>query len=203
MKKYSNMQLRRFAPVVLLSALGHLTGCLFLGDPGHISADPDAAASMEGVRVELIRHSSGCDSAESKGLVVEVGPGLEFPADAVRALQPNCELAINPGVEVHIEDRAVILDFSSVAEHGHFPDNEFEGYILDIVRTADAPFMGIALLDSQATTLNVVQGDLSFDRDRVAINLAGRDFDSNSFLKINLFLIETSAGDDGGPSDER
>ena len=203
MKKYSNTKLRKFAPFVLLSAFGHLTGCLFLGDPGHVAADPDAAASMAGARIELIRHSSGCDSAESKGLIVEVGPGLEYSADAVRALEPNCNLAINPGIEVHIDDRAVILDFSNVEEHGHFPDNEFEGYVLDIVRTADAPFLGIALLDSQATTLDVVQGDLSFDRDRVAINLAGRDFDSNSFLKINLFLIETSAGDDGGPSDER
>lgn len=202
MKKNRHMKLRTFASLVLLSALGHLTGCLFLGDPGHVAADPDAAASMSGARVELIRHSSGCDSAESKGLIVEVGPGLEYSADVVRALQPSCDLAINPGVEVHVEDRAVILDFSNVAEHGHFPNNEFEGYILDIVRTADAPFLAVALLDSEATTLDAFQGDLSFDRDRVAINLANREFDSNSFLKVDLFLIETSAGDDGEPADE-
>lgn len=40
------------------------------------------------------------------------------------------------------------------------------------------------------------------DHDRVAINLADRDFASNSFLKINLFLAKTSTGDDGEPSGE-
>lgn len=200
MKKNRHLKLRTFTSLVLLSALGHLTGCLFHGDPGHIASDPDAAASMKGVQIELIRHSSSCDSAESQGLIAEVGPGLEYPAEAVRALKANCAAALAPGIEVHVEERAVVLDFSQVAEHGRFPDHEFEGYILDIVRTVDAPLLFAALLDSHASTLDVVQGDLSFDRDRVAINLADREFDSDGFIKIELFLVETSAADGGEPS---
>jgi hypothetical protein len=144
---------------------------------------------MEGVRVELIRHSTDCDSVESQGLIVEVGPGLEYSAEAVRALKANCSLAPNPGVEVHVEDNSVVFDFSNVAEPGRFLDGEFEGYILDIVRTPEAPLLIAALIDLQTSTLAAVQGDLSFDRDRLTVNLAGLAFDSTSFLRVDLYLL--------------
>jgi hypothetical protein len=169
--------------------LAPAAGCLYAGDPGHIEVDSTAAASMEGVRVELIRHSTGCDSIEAQGLIVEVGPGLEYPSEVVRALKANCSLAPNPGVEVHVEDSAVVFDFSNVAEPGRFPDGEFEGYIIDMVRTADAPFLVAALIDFQTSTLDAAQSDLSFDRDRLAVNLAGLTFDSNSFLRVDLYLV--------------
>jgi hypothetical protein len=152
---------------------------------------------MEGVRVELIRHSTGCDGIESQGLIVEVGPGLEYSAEVVRALKANCPLAPNPGVEVHVEDSAVVFDFSNIAEPGRFPDGEFEGYILDMVRTPNAPFLVAALIDLQTSTLDAVEADLSFDRDRLAVNLAGLTFDSNSFLRVDLYLIPS-----GGDADE-
>lgn len=202
MKKNGSAALQPCASFVLVSALGLLAGCLYSGDPGHIEADPSAVASMEGVRVELIRYSTGCDSAESQGLIVEVGPGVEYPAEAVRALKANCALVPNPGVEVHVEDRAVVFDFSNVAEPGRFPDGEFEGYILDMARTADAPLLLAALVDRQMTTLDVVQDDLSFDHDRLAVNLAGRTFDPNSFLRVALYLVEVPDRGDGSASDE-
>jgi len=181
-----------YASLVFICATILSTGCLYAGDPGHIAADPGAVVSLEGTQVELIRHSSGCDSAESKGLIVEVGPGLEYSADVVRALQPSCDLAINPGVEVHVEDRAVILDFSNIEEPGRFADAEFEGYILKIVHAADAPLLVAATVDPQTTAMDVVQDDLSYDVESVAINLADRVFDSGSFLKIHLFLASVS-----------
>ena len=147
---------------------------------------------MDGVRVELIRHSTGCDSTESQGLIVEVGPWLEYSAEAVSELKANCSLALNPGVEVHVEDSSVVFDFSNVAEPGRFPDGEFEGYILDMVRTADAPVLVAALVDWQMTTLDVGQEDLSYDQDRLAVNFAGRAFDSNSFLRVDLYLTGVS-----------
>lgn len=184
--------LRSYASLVFICATILSTGCLYTGDPGHIAVDPGAVVSLEGTRVELIRHSTGCDSAESQGLMVEVGPGLEYPADVVRGLKANCSLALNPGVEVHIEDDAIVFDFSNIAEPGRFADAEFEGYILNIVHTADAPLLMAATVDRQTTTMDVVQDDLSYDLEGVAINLADRAFDSSSFLKVHLFLVGVS-----------
>jgi len=155
---------------------------------------------MEGVRVELIRHSTGCDAIEAQGLFADVGPGLEFPAEEVRALKANCSVSPTPGVEVHVEGSAVIFDFSNIAEPGRFPDGECEGYIIDIVRTADAPFLIEALVDGQMSTPDLVQGDLSYEFDRLTVNLAGLAFDSNSLLKVDLSLISIGADEDS--SDE-
>jgi hypothetical protein len=55
-------------------------------------------------------------------------------------------------------------------------------------------------VDGQMTTPDVVQGDLSVDLDRLAVNLAGLTFDSNSFLKVDLSLI--TIGADADSSDE-
>lgn len=180
------------AALILLAAFGHLTGCLYAGDPGHRQVDRAEAASMEGVRIELIRHSTGCNAAESKGLIVEVGPGVEYPASAVRDLEANCSFVPHPGVEVHVEDNAVIFDFSNVTDPGQFPASAFEGYILDVVRTAGAPFLLAAFVDYETTTIDVIQDDLVFDYDRLEINLADRAFDSDSFLKIDLYLAKGS-----------
>lgn len=200
MKRNTSATLPACAALVLVSALGPLSGCLYSGQPGRIESDASAVASMEGVRVELIRHSTGCGSVESPGLMVDVGPGCEYPAEAVRALKANCSTTPNPAVEVHVDGSTVLFDFSNVDQPGRFPEGEFEGYILDIVRTADAPFLVQALVDGQVTTPDVVQGDLSFELDRLAVNLAGTTFDSHSFLKVDLSLI--SLGDDEDSSDE-
>jgi hypothetical protein len=163
-----------------------------MGDPGHVEVDPSAVGSMEGARVELIRHSTSCDSAESEGLIVEVGPWLEYSAEAVGALKANCSLAPHPGVEVHVEESAVVFDFSNVAEPGTFPGAEFEGYILNMLGTDDASVLVAALIDPETTTLDMVQDDLNYDPDRLAVNLAGRDFDSSSFLRVQLYLTRVS-----------
>ena len=98
-----------YASLVFICATILSTGCLYAGDPGHIAADPGAVVSLEGTQVELIRHSTSCDSAESQGLTVEVGPGLDYPADAVRELKANCSLVPNPGVEVHTADAPLLV----------------------------------------------------------------------------------------------
>jgi hypothetical protein len=157
---------------------------------------------MNGTQIELIRHSSSCDSGQSQGLIADVGPGLEYPAEAVRALKGNCGAALSPGIEVHVEERAVVLDFSNVTENGRFPGNEFEGYILEFVPNDDAPFVALAMLDAQATTLDVVQGDLRIAHDQISINLANRKFDSGSFVKVDLLLLEPLVRDDAEASDE-
>lgn len=197
MKKNAHAMLRACSSLVFVSALGLPAGCLYMGDPGHIEADPSAVVSMVGAQLELIRHSTGCGSGESEGLIVEVGPWVEYSADAVSALKANCDLAPRPGVEVHVDGNAVVFDFSNVAAPGRFPVNEFEGYVLDMVRSADAPVLIAALVDWKLTTMDLIQDDLTFDRDRLAVNLAGLSFDSNSFIRLELYLDEVSE-----PTDE-
>lgn len=196
MQKNISAMSRKWATLALGPALGLVAGCLYMDDPGHIQRDASVAASMQGERVELIRHSTGCDSTEVQGLIVEVGPGLEFPADMVRTLNANCSEVPNPDVEVHVDDSAVVFDFSNVAEPGRFPDGEFEGYILDMVRAAETPVLISASVDSQMSTLHIYEGDLSFDGDRVAVNLAGLTFDSNSLLRVELYLVSVGGGDE-------
>ena len=122
---------------------------------------------------------------------MEVGPWVEYSAEAVSALKANCDLAPRPGVEVHVDGNAVVFDFSNVAAPGRFPANEFEGYILDMVRTADAPVLIAALVDWKLTTMDLIQDDLTYDQDRLAVNLAGLSFDSNSFIRLELYLTRS------------
>jgi hypothetical protein len=173
-----------------------------MGDPGHIESDASEVASMEGARVELIRHSTGCDSEESQGLIEEVGPWVEYPAEAVRTLKANCSFAVNPGVEVHVENSAVLFDFSNVEAPGRFPDGEFEGYILKMLRTAEAPVIVAALVDRNTTTLGLIQDDLMSDQDRLLVNLAGLSYDSSDFIRLDLYLMEVSDQGQATSSDQ-
>jgi len=201
MKENAHAMLRVCSSLVFASAFGLLAGCLYMGDPGHIEADPNAVVGMEGERLELIRHSTECGSGESEGLIVEVGPWVEYSADEVSALKANCERAPHPGVEIHVDGNAVVFDFSNVAAPGRFPAGEFEGYILDMVRTADAPVLIAALVDWEMTTMDLIQDDLTYDRDSLAVNLAGLSFDSNSFIRLELYLAEVSELRDQDSSD--
>ena len=192
MKENTIATLRAWSSLVFLSALALPAGCLYMGDPGHIEADGSAVVSMEGVRLELIRHSTNCGSSEPEGLIVEVGPWVEYSAEAVSTLKANCDLAPRPAVEVHIDGNAVVFDFSNVRASGRFPDGEFDGYILDMVRTTDAPALVAALVDRNTTTLGLIQDDLMFDEDRLLVNLAGLSYDSSDFIRLDLYLMEVS-----------
>jgi|GEM_PF-2542781 len=198
MKKSFVTMLRRYASLAFICAAFSSIGCLYAGDPGDIASDPDAVVTLEGVQVELVRHSTSCDSGDSQGLIVEVGPGIEYPADMVRALKANCSQSTHPGVEVHIEDHAIVFDFSTVEEPGHFPAGDFEGYIVKIVHTGDAPVLAAAIVDREETTMDVVQDDLSYDLEGVAINLADRAFDPSSFLKVDLVLADIALSKSSG-----
>ncbi len=175
--------------ITVICALAASTGCMYSLDPGELPQNA-SAASMEGVRLELIRHADTCGTAESDGFITEVGPGLEYPADVVKTIEAACPRAVLPEVEVHVEDRAVVFDFSRVSEPGSFPEGGFEGYILDMVRTEEAPLLIASTIDWSVTTIDIYEDDLRIDRDRLAVNLAGVRYDSATMIKIDLLLAD-------------
>jgi hypothetical protein len=187
MQKPTDSQLQKRAPL-LAFVLSFSAGCLYSGDPGGIAPDPDTVATLSGARVQLIRHSTSCGTSEARGPVVEVGPGLEYPSDAVAALKTRCTQGLSPGIEVHVEQTAVVFDFSNVAGPGRFPEGEFEGYIIDLLPGVSAPFLLAAALDWGVTRAEMTDDDLVYEPGRLAVNLAGRAFDSGTFLKVDLLL---------------
>ncbi len=187
MPKPTDFQLQKRAPLLAFVLLSS-AGCLYSGDPGGIAPDPEMAATLSGARVQLIRHSTSCGTSEARGPVVEVGPGLEYPADAVAALKTRCTQGPSPGIEVHVEETAVVFDFSNVVASGRFPEGEFEGYIIDLLPGASAPFLLAAALDWGVTRAEMADDDLVYEPGRLAVNLAGRSFDSGTFLKVDLLL---------------
>jgi len=188
---------RRLAAVIATIALGALAGCgnarVFSLDPGHI--DPDvagtAAAGMAGADVQLRRYSTGCDATTPEPLTAKVGDGMEFTADQLKALPSPCPESPNPGVEVQVERRSIIFDFSNVERVGVFPESEFEGYLLDISRE-DGPQLVLAVVDRQLTNVDVENEDLSYDYEHLEVNFAGATFDSDSFVKIDLFFAHVA-----------
>ena len=192
MKERHHFRMNALAPLVAV-VLSSSAGCLYSGDPGSIPPNADMAGTMSGARVQLVRHSSACGTSEARGPIVEVGPGLEYSADAVAALETRCTQGPNPGVEVHIEDTAIVFDFSNVAAPGRFPEGEFEGYILDLLPEATTPFLIAAALDWGVTRSEVTDEDLIYEPGRLAVNLAGRAFDSESLLKVDLLLASFPA----------
>ncbi|MDH3201428.1 MAG: hypothetical protein OEM15_11105 [Myxococcales bacterium] len=189
MKKNASLSYKS-SSAVLTCVLGLLSGCLYAGDPGHIDAEAGPARGLEGAQVKLIRYSTQCGLVEPQGLVAEVGDGLEYSSEIVKELDLTCSDVPNPSVEVHIDDRAVMFDFSNVTGPGWFPAGEFEGYILDIVHTEDSPFLVAAVVDREVSTLDIDDRDLINDLDRLEVNLQGLQFDSNSFLKLDLYFLE-------------
>jgi hypothetical protein len=98
-----------------------------------------------------------------------------------------CPKGMGPSVEIHIDANSVIFDFSNVAEPGSFEGADFEGYILEVARTAGSPIL-FARVDTDATTLDVEDDDLGYDERHLEVNLSGVAYDGGGFVKIDLLV---------------
>jgi hypothetical protein len=187
------------AALFLGSTLGLLMGCgeshMFSIDPGHI--DPSSisgeAACLDGAQIELVRYSTRCERATSKSLVTEVGDGMEFSAEQVSTLESPCPESPNPGVEIHLEHASLIFDFSNVARPDQFPRADFDGYVIDIVLQEDNGLLFAATVDSEESTIELQNVDVSFDPERIEVNFEGLSYDDRGFVKINLWFAPAEA----------
>jgi hypothetical protein len=153
------------------------------GEPTRI----DLLTDLEGSVVELARLSSRCSEEPLDGLVVLVGSHMEFPAHAVRTLKSPCTGVPEVGIEIDLEGRSILYDFSNVVAAGRFPGADFEGFSLTDIFGACATFRG-AQIDRDASTMNLPDDAISFEAHSLLVNLADMEFDSESFLKIDVLF---------------
>ena len=127
--------------------------------------DASFGSEIDRAHVTIAHHSTRCDA---------------------NAAAP-CPKGMDPAVEIHVEGRSLILDFSNIAEPGSFADVEFEGYVLEMAPGADSPILA-ARVDTDATTLDVEDLHVSYDEGHVEVNFAGVSYDSDGFVKIDLLV---------------
>lgn len=173
--------------LIFIGVLGVLAACLAV-EASHLDPDTfDPRASLDDLEVKLLRYSTHCDSKASAPLVAKVGDGCEFPGDEVKTLGSSC--APSPRVDVHVEERHVIFDFSNVAEPGGFTRPDFDGYIIDVLRPKGGPAIVGMYVDDDMTTVDIDSVTLSHDYDQLEVNFQDVSYDHDSFVKISLWLV--------------
>lgn len=178
--------------MLVLSSVLLVVGC---GDGNYkLSSDswgePSRAgllADLEGSVVELARLSSRCTEERLDGLIVLVGSHMEFPAETVTTLNSRCAGALQVEIEIDLEGRSILYDFSNVVTAGRFPDADFEGFTLTEIFHVVAAFRG-ARIDRDASTMDLPDEAISVEAHSLLVNLADMEFDADSFLKIDLLL---------------
>jgi hypothetical protein len=152
--------------VTLLLSLGALTGCGDIQpaeDVGPRSAE--VGKTMDPRAVESKFASSSCpDDPESP-----------------------CIKSQTPNVEVYVDGRCLILDFSNVATPGRFGEETFQGFVFEVDQSANSPIL-VAHANGDASTLDIESWRVSHGSDYVEINLAGLEYDSDDFIQIDLLI---------------
>jgi hypothetical protein len=154
--------------VLLLVATEALSGCgssrEFSRDELRLLSKSNLGSRIDSEMVSAEFHSTRCERAE---------------ADA-------CPNSPTPEVEVHVEDRSIVFDFSNVQAPGVFADAEFEGFVADLTH----PDRSVLYATVNATFTNVDLGPdaVVYDRGGVELNLAGVAYDSTTFIRVDLLV---------------
>jgi len=155
--------------LAVIVSLAALSGC---GDGGLFSRNNLEGGSLGSLGAEL-------DAAN-----VTVGHRSTRCGENVAA---PCPKGMDPAVEIHVDGNSVIFDFYNVAEPGTFEDVDFEGYMLEVARNAGSPILD-ARFDMDATTLDVGDPNLAYDKSHLDVNFAGLSYDRDSFVKVDLLV---------------
>jgi hypothetical protein len=185
---------------LLLVTLGLFVGC---GDyPVDSSAESvdveprSRSIELLGRTVYLRRRSTLCGSLVSNPLVAQVGAGVEFTSDQTRELELPCSGASSPAVEVRVDGRSLIFDFSNVDREGVFPEAQFEGYELAFARRCGDMVLAGVSIDKEHSTMAAAEIRTSHHYDRVGVDLQGLAYDHSSFIKIDLELVDVECLED-------
>jgi hypothetical protein len=122
--------------------------------------------------------------------VAEVGSAIEFPADRTRQLDSPCPNAPSPAVEIGVDGRSLVFDFSNVDQEGVFPRADFEGYELSFARRCGDPAIESASVDAEHSTAEASKLDVSHHYDRIRVDFERLAYDQSSFLKVDVRLLD-------------
>lgn len=162
------------------------------GEPDVVSleARADLRPGAEGRTLRLVRRSTRCGVRRSAPIEAHVAAGAEFSAERVGDLESPCGDSPSPAIDVHVEATSAIFDFSGVDSSGSFPEARFEGYSLYFARSCPDMALESADVDTQHSTVMLSDGDVRTHYDRLDVNFAGRSYDPESFLKVDLSYVE-------------
>ena len=152
-------------------------------DPGSIVHDH---ACFDGSEIELYRYSSACDGT-SHSVISTVRDGIVFSSDEVAELESPCGDSPTPPLDVvfDLKSHSLWLDFSSTGHGDQFPENRFEGYVLDFVLQESNGTLLAVDVDRELSTVPFDDADVSFDHSRIEVNLAGVRYDQTSVLHVD------------------
>lgn len=149
-----------------------------------------AGGSLEGLTVTLNVETWDDAAAPllvSEGRTVTVGQGVEF------AMGPEGwtgGLDVVP-VEVQIGPDRITFRYGEGFE-GEFWQAAFNGYVLTF-QTGCALFSA-ARIDPAATTMDVVDGDITVGQDNIRVNVAGRSYGPGATLAVDLDVEDCPMG---------
>ncbi|MEM8607796.1 MAG: hypothetical protein AAGF92_11850 [Myxococcota bacterium] len=191
---------RRLNPVFLfsLSLLPALfTGCADLSEVDELDsvATPEEldhleTASLSGMTAVLYRRSSSCVPRSRVGIPAVVGDDIEFPSEDVAALEVPCLESPAPANEVYFVDGSVIVEFHDLDEPVTFPESELEGYEVVLERDCGDPVVSEIEVDRAVSNMRLDMSRVGTHFDRFYINFAGMTVSPESFLKVDLKVVD-------------
>ena len=180
-------------PMLAVVAAGLFGGC---GDIDTFKLRPASSGEIEprpdwqGAVVELVHVTEPCDET-ADGLRALVGDHMEFANCAIGAPKSRCSPSAEAALAIDVQPRSIIFDFSNVEDPGVFVHASFNGYVIANLFGV-GPRIVAAIIDRDATTLDLDDDDIVVDGDSVHANFEGHAFDAGDFVKIDLVFERTA-----------
>ncbi len=89
-------------------------------------------------------------------------------------------------MDVHIESRSIVFDFSNVQEPGVFPNSDFEGFVAELSDSERSVLY--AVVNPTFSNVELDEAALVYDGGGVELNLAGIAYDATTFIRIDLLV---------------
>jgi len=112
--------------------------------------------------------------------------------EGTRDSTAGCEGVSGTGIEVFVDGKSVIFDFSNVAKSGKISETGFEGYVLSITEHSRVPPILEAVVDAAKSRISSPNIDVRFDDENVAVNFQGLDYDDSTFIKVDLVFDDAT-----------
>lgn len=98
-----------------------------------------------------------------------------------------CPRSETPNVDVFVNPRSIIFDFSNIEEARAIADTHFEGFVFERESGPRNPIL-FASIDSEVTTVDLDPQSITFGDDYLELNLAGVALDPDGLIKVDLLV---------------